>query len=712
MHCCLNPDCQNPHNPDGTKFCQNCRTPLVLLRIRYRPIQLLSNEGGFGRTYLAEDIDKLNERCVIKQLAPKTQGTAALRKATELFEQEARRLQQLGEHPQIPTLYAYFEQDGHLYLVQQFIEGETLGKKLQQGLWGESQVRNLLLELLPVLQFIHERDIIHRDIKPPNIICRTAPPNQTPLYPQGKGGQSQFVLIDFGASKQLAATLSVRGTQIGTLGYAPFEQMDVGEAYPASDLFSLGVTCFQLLTQANPYALFLNKGYEWVGTWRQHLRQSVSLELQGVLDKLLQKERLQRYQSAAEVLRDLQRKPQLTPPPLPPRQPKWTSPPPPPSPPKVVSQPTVNLRGAAGAFTLNLIGLISRVSQLNKNPWMAAGAILLSELAGTQIYGLFRYQIFPSNPIDLISSPFFLKNTLTGHTSWVASVAISPDGKTLVSSSGDNLIKRISGDNTIKIWNLDTGTLQKTLTGHTDWVFSVAISPDGKTLVSSSRDNTIKIWNLETGTLQKTLTGHTDWVNSVAISPDGKTLVSGSNDNTIKIWNPDTGTLQNTLTGHTDDVNSVAISPDGKTLVSGSSDSTIKIWNPDTGTLQNTLTGHTDGVQSVAISPDGKTLVSGSGDNTIKIWNLDTGTLQNTLTGHTDLVRSVAISPDGKTLVSGSWDNTIKIWNPDTGTLQNTLTGHTYMDLTSGVLSVAISPDGKTLVSGSGDKTIKIWRMP
>jgi serine/threonine protein kinase len=304
MHCCLNPDCQNPHNPDGTKFCQNCGTPLVLLRTHYRPIQLLSNEGGFGRTYLAEDIDKLNERGVIKQLAPKTQGTAALRKATELFQQEAMRLQQLEEHPQIPTLYAYFEQDGHLYLVQQFIEGQTL-EKLQQGVWSESQVRDLLLQLLPVLQFIHERNIIHRDIKPPNIMCRTAHPNQTPLSPQGKGGQSQFVLIDFGASKQLAATLSMRGTQIGTLGYAPFEQMDAGEAYPASDLFSLGVTCFHLLTQASPHVLFLNKGYEWVGNWRQHLRQSVSLELQVVLDKLLQKERLQRYQSAAEVLADL-----------------------------------------------------------------------------------------------------------------------------------------------------------------------------------------------------------------------------------------------------------------------------------------------------------------------------------------------------------------------------------------------------------------------
>ncbi len=670
MHCCLNPDCQNPHNPDGTKLCQNCGTPLVLLRTHYRPIQLLSNEGGFGRTYLAEDIDKLNERCVIKQLAPKTQGTAALRKATELFQQEARRLQQLGEHPQIPTLYAYFEQDGHLYLVQQFIEGQTL-EKLQQGVWSESQVRDLLLQLLPVLQFIHERDIIHRDIKPQNIIRRPPHPNQTPLSPQRRKGQSQFVLIDFGASKPLGKTLSAKGTQIGTFGYAPFEQMQGGEAYPASDLFSLGVTCFHLLTQAEPDSLFLNHGYEWVGNWRQHLRQPISYELQVILDKMLKKDILERYKSTAEVLRYLQQKPQ--------RLSQTQSPPQ--SPHKAVYKQA-------------------------KNTVSAPGLSLLLGVVMAQIYKPFFYGLFTQNPRVMSSSSGFSKNTLTGHSGAINSLAISPDGKTLVSGSGDS---------TIKIWNLGTGTLQNTLTGHTDAVYSVAISPDGKRLVSGSGDNTIKIWNLDTGTLQNTLTGHTDAVFSVAISPDGKRLVSGSRDTTIKIWNLDTGTLQKTLTGHTNSVISVAISPVseaspkeiGKTLVSGSDDNTIKIWNLNTGTLQKTLTGHTDWVWYVAISPDGKRLVSGSKDKTIKIWNLDTGTRQKTLIGHTDSVASLAISPDGKTLVSGSFDKIIQIWNLDTVTLQNSLTGHINY-----VNSLAISPDGKTLVSGSWDTYIKVWRMP
>ena len=161
-----------------------------------------------------------------------------------------------------------------------------------------------------------------------------------------------------------------------------------------------------------------------------------------------------------------------------------------------------------------------------------------------------------------------------------------------------------------------------TLSGHSYSVESVAISPDGQTLVSGSWDKTIKVWHLVTGELLRTLTGHTDSVNSVAISPDGQTLVSGSWDNTIKVWHLATGELLRTLVGHSHRVNSVAISPDGQTLVSGSNDQTIKVWHLPTGELLRTFVGHTGMVRSVAINPDGQTLVSGSGDQTIKIWGM------------------------------------------------------------------------------------------
>ncbi|MEH1919359.1 trypsin-like peptidase domain-containing protein [Nostoc sp.] len=306
-----------------------------------------------------------------------------------------------------------------------------------------------------------------------------------------------------------------------------------------------------------------------------------------------------------------------------------------------------------------------------------------------------------SQPVNSnnLSGKFVLQKTLNGHSESVYSVAISPDGRTLASGSYDD---------TIKIWNISTGQEIRTLNGHSGSVNSVAFSPDGRTLASGS-DETIKIWNIATGQEIRTLNGHSSSsIRSVAISPDGRTLASSSYDETIKIWNIATGQEIRTLTGHFYIVNSVAISPDGRTLASGSYDDTIKIWNIATGQEIRTLEGDYT-VNSVAFSPDGRTLASGS-HNTIKIWNIATGQEIRTLNGHSngrhsELVNSVAFSPDGRTLASGS-DETIKIWNIATGQEIRTLNGHS-----SKVYSVAFSPDGRTLASGSHDTTIKIWQL-
>jgi len=295
MICCINPNCEKPENPDGHTYCITCGVKLVpILRNRFRTIKFLG-QGGFGRTYLAEDIDRLNLPCVVKQLAPNVQGTWAINKAVELFQLEARQLQQLGQHPQIPSLDAYFEQDNYLYLVQQFVDGDNLLKLFQnRGIWQEKQVKQLLLELLPVLKFIHEQKIIHRDIKPENIMRRRS--------------DNLFMLIDFGVAKQLSGTvMSRQGTQIGSDGYAPLEQMQGGEAYPASDLFSLGATAFHLLTGVYPFSLWVEHGYSWTANWQQHLKIPIDNGLALILSKLLAKDIQQRYQSAEEVLKDFQR---------------------------------------------------------------------------------------------------------------------------------------------------------------------------------------------------------------------------------------------------------------------------------------------------------------------------------------------------------------------------------------------------------------------
>jgi serine/threonine protein kinase len=196
-------------------------------------------------------------------------------------------------------LYAYFKEGEYLYLVQQFIEGQNLLQELKQhGVFDESKIRSFLNDLLSVLVAIHQQQIIHRDIKPENIIRRRS--------------DHKLVLIDFGVSKQKAESSNTAlGTIIGSLGYAPIEQMQLGKVFPCSDLYSLGITCFHLLTNISPSNFWLKQGYSWTSSWRQHLIQPISQELELILDKLLQENHQQRYQSAQAVLQDLNNLPKL-----------------------------------------------------------------------------------------------------------------------------------------------------------------------------------------------------------------------------------------------------------------------------------------------------------------------------------------------------------------------------------------------------------------
>ena len=289
-------------------------------------------------------------------------------------------------------------------------------------------------------------------------------------------------------------------------------------------------------------------------------------------------------------------------------------------------------------------------------------------------------------------------NRLTRHQEAVFSLALSPDGETIASGSGDK---------TVKLWNRQ-GQLLQTLQGHQEWVTSVALGPDGETIASASYDKTVKLWNRQ-GQLLQTLQGHQEWVDSVAFSPDGQILASGSWDNTVKVWNRQ-GQLLQTLQGHENGIKSVAFSPDGQILASGSWDNTVKVWNRQ-GQLLQTLQGHKNGVTSVAFSPDGLTLVSGSDDKTVKVWNRQ-GELLQTLQGHEDPVNSVAFSPDGQTLVSVSDDKTVKVWNLQ-GELLQTLQAHEdpVNSITFAPQQDANRPDGETLVSASDDRTVKVWNL-
>lgn len=278
---------------------QSMRPPLPvgsILQNRYRILSILG-QGGFGRTYLGEDQGRFNERCALKELTP-AQGTPyALDKSKELFQREAQILYQI-QHPQIPQFRATFEQDQRLFLVQDYVEGQTyrqlLDQRRAQGIaFSEAEVMQLLRQLLPVLAHIHSKGIIHRDIAPDNVILRQQ--------------DSKPVLIDFGVVKELATRFQTmttgiaQATTVGKPGYAPAEQMQTGKAYPSSDLYSLAVTAVVLLSGREPQELFNDATMDWY--WQRWV--TVSPGLAQVLNRMLSYRPGDRYQSVSEVVQAL-----------------------------------------------------------------------------------------------------------------------------------------------------------------------------------------------------------------------------------------------------------------------------------------------------------------------------------------------------------------------------------------------------------------------
>ena len=322
MSYCLNPHCPKPENPADVKFCRTCGSKL-LLKERYRAIKPIG-QGGFGKTFLAVDEDKPSKpRCVIKQFYPQAQGTNTLAKAVELFNQEAVQLDELGKHPQIPELLAYFTQEDRQYLVQEFIDGQNLAQELaHRGAFNEIQIRQLLNDLLSVLQFCHARHVIHRDIKPENII------RESDVYGKGEA-QRKLVLVDFGAAKSATGTaLNQTGTSIGSPEYVAPEQMR-GRAVFASDIYSLGATCINLLTKRSPFDSYDTNNGTWV--WQQYLQTPISNQLNRILNKMLESIPIRRYQTVDEVFKDLNHQPQAAATPAPPAKPLTTQPTSPPA---------------------------------------------------------------------------------------------------------------------------------------------------------------------------------------------------------------------------------------------------------------------------------------------------------------------------------------------------------------------------------------------
>jgi WD40 repeat protein len=297
-----------------------------------------------------------------------------------------------------------------------------------------------------------------------------------------------------------------------------------------------------------------------------------------------------------------------------------------------------------------------------------------------------------------------LQRTMTGHDEEVMSVTVTADGRVI---SG-------SHDGTVRVWDLDSGELLRTLTDHQSHlrgVGAVAVSADGGRAVFGDYGGTVRVWDLDAGELLHSLTGHRRnlRVEAVAVTAEGRRAVSGGYDGKVLVWDLDSGELLHSLTGHHSAVRAVAVSADGRRVVSGGySDTVVRVWDLGSGELLHSLPGYDDAssfypsVPAVAVSADGR-VIAGNGDGTVRVWDLDSGEQLDAFSDDGASVLSVAVSADSRRVVTGG-SGTVRVWDLDSGELLHSLTGHGGQ-----VWGVAVSVDGRHVVSGGRDRTVRVW---
>ncbi|MGD9857586.1 MAG: protein kinase, partial [Planctomycetaceae bacterium] len=555
-------------------------------------------------------------------------------------------------------------------------------------------IAELGIQAAEALDYAHEHGILHRDVKPSNLML---------------DDEGNLWITDFGLARiEGDSGLTMSGDLLGTLRYMSPEQV-LGKRViidERTDVYSLGVTLYEMLT--------LRPAYE--GADRAELLRKISFEeplpprkldptipadLETILLTATAHDPRSRYETAKELADDLQRfldhKPILA------KRPsrieharKWIN-----------RNRTVSALVGMLLVALTVAGasLIAVLSRQEPAPGPAAGSATTSAIAGTReepppraphkgqylpglipepppIPGVGRWQIITKAPRSFVPHNWSF--------SW------SPDSRFVCFGDG----------NDVRVYSVPGFQLVHLFSGHTNSVVAVDWSPDGQQIASASADSTVRLWNAEMGTPGPVLIGHRNRVNTVAWRPDGQQLASGGRDNIVRLWNRD-GTPGPLLAGHTDEVASVAWNADGTKLASGGghtlrvADGTIRIWNAS-GNLETVINAQCR-VRTIAWSrDDSQLLASHFHPANARIWNLD-GTQHLTLKGHTDAVVSAAWSPEGDRIATASWDNTVRLWNND-GTPICTLSDHD-----SNVHSAKWSPDGLWLASGGADQMICLW---
>ncbi|MBE9093951.1 serine/threonine-protein kinase [Tychonema sp. LEGE 07203] len=707
-----------------------------LLDGRYQIIEVIET-GEFGQTYLAKDIRRPGEpQCFVKHLRPGTKEPKLINTTRRLFQKEAEVLEKLGQHDQIPQLFAYFEENEEFFLVESFIAGHSLSTEIVPGKpLAEEKLIPLLKELLEILVFVHGQGVIHRDIKPANLIRRYS--------------DNKLVLIDFGSVKEIhiaqrQAPVTVR---IGTLEYMPIEQFQYNPQLN-SDIYALGMIGIQAMTGLPAYDLpklrDLKNSNKGEIVWR-HLA-VCSQALADVLDNMVRYDYRERYQSAAEALADLRkigdrsraRIPKLT-----------------------IYREEVDRRSSsrgditvvgrrileelrvslellpeeADAIEDEVLNPYRKYRQKGERYEQSLQEAMQQEYPFSletrdelkrlqQVLGLTDEDAARIEELVVPKSLFAklykaIATVLEGHrnpnpkTELQPTLAVSPEvdlnGKTDLSlaqpaPTGATPTERTATPPAIvpkepRKFNpyLAGASIAALLAaiggiyGYLKWQeWQQGLQQEAQQL--NQIESLYKASNYE-GCINQipTITNTNSTYTSVKNLQEK--CQAGLRWKNAKVKN---------FAQHADAVGAVAFSPDGLMLASGSKDKTIQIWDLATGKSIRTFPGDSSTIWSVAFDSNGTKLASGTGFWRVMLWDLKTG--QGTrLLDHTASVWSVAFSPDDKLIASGSGDKTTKISDAATGSLIYNLPDHTDF-----VYSVAFTPDGQSLVSASKDKKITI----
>ena len=687
------------------------------IRVRYFGDYELVEEiarGGMGVVYKARQVT-LNRIVALKMILAGDFSSPAM---VERFQTEAEAAARL-EHPGIVPIYEIGAHEGQHYFSMRFVEGGTLAQQILRcsrrkeaheqsgspnpkakessepphvGCYSPKEAARLMVKVARAVHHAHQRGILHRDLKPGNILLDQA---------------GEPLVADFGLAKILEhdGTLTQSAVVMGTPSYMAPEQAagQTKQLSIAADVYSLGAVLYELLTGQAPFrgptpAETMRRVMEVEPERPRLLNPVVDRDLETICLKCLEKTPQRRYGSAEALADDLQRwlahEPiQARPITIFERAQKW-----------VRRRPAIATlaAGLALAFVAGVAGVTWQwrraererdaaehnlyVANMNlaKPAWqqnnVKALRKLLDETATFPERGFEWYYWRRQLHLNL--------KTLYGHLGPVVSTAFSPDSQRVVTGSDDG---------TARMWDVATGKELLIFRGHTDAVTAVAFSPDGKLVISGSQDRTAKIWEAVSGKELFSLAGHTAGIRCVAFSPDGQRFATGGKDAVAKIWNLRSRQELLSLSGHNVDIHSLAFSSDGRRIATASG--TTKVWEAVTGKELLSIEGR----NSVDFSPDGERIVTGDG-NSAKVWSLATGEKILEQRGLGPLVHSVKFSPDGRTVLSSS--EVAMLWELSSKKV-SILKGHIRA-----VSSAAFSPDGQRIVTGGWDHTARIWEVP